>query len=105
MKHVVSVLREALDGRHSPVALLRETPFVAPKLCRRAERTRTADAIFSRRSNVKKRILGQARLEVSALGLGCMGMSWAYGQAGDRGQMIKAPPWRRGAGRNFLRYC
>jgi aryl-alcohol dehydrogenase-like predicted oxidoreductase len=38
---------------------------------------------------VKKRILGQSRLEVSALGLGCMGMSWAYGQAGDRGEMIK----------------
>lgn len=38
---------------------------------------------------MKKRILGQSRLEVSALGLGCMGMSWAYGQAGDRGEMIK----------------
>ncbi len=50
MKHVVSVLREALDGRLSPVALLRETPFVAQKLCHRAERTRTADAIISRRS-------------------------------------------------------
>jgi hypothetical protein len=30
MKHVVSVLGEALDGGHSPAALLRETHFVAP---------------------------------------------------------------------------
>jgi aryl-alcohol dehydrogenase-like predicted oxidoreductase len=37
---------------------------------------------------MKKRILGKAGLEVSALGLGCMGMSWAYGAAGDRSEMI-----------------
>jgi aryl-alcohol dehydrogenase-like predicted oxidoreductase len=34
-----------------------------------------------------KRTLGQG-LEVSALGLGCMGMSFAYGPAPDRQQMI-----------------
>ncbi|WP_213774411.1 aldo/keto reductase [Bradyrhizobium sp. dw_78] len=37
---------------------------------------------------MKKRVLGKAGLEVSALGLGCMGMSWAYGAAGDRNEMI-----------------
>ena len=36
---------------------------------------------------MSKRTLGQG-LEVSALGLGCMGMSFAYGPAPDRQQMI-----------------
>jgi aryl-alcohol dehydrogenase-like predicted oxidoreductase len=35
---------------------------------------------------MQKRKLGT--LEVSALGLGCMGMSWAYGPAGDKHEMI-----------------
>ncbi len=38
---------------------------------------------------MKTRILGRSGLEVSALGLGCMGMSWAYGQPGDHAEMIK----------------
>ncbi|MEK1854637.1 MAG: aldo/keto reductase, partial [Phyllobacterium sp.] len=37
---------------------------------------------------MKKRTLGSG-LEVSALGLGCMGMSAAYGPAADKGEMIK----------------
>jgi aryl-alcohol dehydrogenase-like predicted oxidoreductase len=37
---------------------------------------------------MQKRPLGSSNLEVSALGLGCMGMSHGYGPAGDRKQMI-----------------
>lgn len=37
---------------------------------------------------MKKRVLGKSGLEVSALGFGCMGMTWAYGPAGDKTEMI-----------------
>jgi len=37
---------------------------------------------------MKKRTLGKANLEVSALGLGCMGMSFAYGPPADKKEMI-----------------
>jgi len=37
---------------------------------------------------MKNRMLGTSGLEVSALGLGCMGMSFAYGPAKDRQEMI-----------------
>src|SRR5215471_8664943 len=37
---------------------------------------------------MKKRELGESGLEVSALGLGCMGMSFGYGPAGDKTEMI-----------------
>jgi len=37
---------------------------------------------------MKKRILGNSGLEVSAIGLGCMGMSHGYGTPGDKQEMI-----------------
>ena len=38
---------------------------------------------------IEKRKLGNEGLEVSALGLGCMGMSWSYGAAKDKQEMIQ----------------
>ncbi|EHI99188.1 Pyridoxine 4-dehydrogenase [Clostridium sp. DL-VIII] len=38
---------------------------------------------------MKKRKLGNSNLEVSAIGLGCMGMDHAYGQPADREEMIQ----------------
>src|SRR5258708_12222588 len=37
---------------------------------------------------MQKRKLGKSGLEVSALGLGCMGMSFGYGPAKDKQEMI-----------------
>jgi aryl-alcohol dehydrogenase-like predicted oxidoreductase len=37
---------------------------------------------------MQKRRLGNGNLEVSAIGLGCMGMSFSYGPAADRREMI-----------------
>ena len=37
---------------------------------------------------MQKRTLGNGKLEVSALGLGCMGMSSGYGPAGDKQEMM-----------------
>ncbi len=38
---------------------------------------------------MQKRKLGNSGLEVSALGLGCMGMSFGYGPAGNKSEMIR----------------
>src|SRR3974390_817343 len=37
---------------------------------------------------MQKRKIGKSSLEVSALGLGCMSMSFGYGPAGDKQEMI-----------------
>src|SRR5579864_3449942 len=46
------------------------------------------DMSISSKRTMETRKLGTGGLEVSALGLGCMGMSWSYGQAKDKQEMI-----------------
>src|SRR3982751_5575349 len=42
---------------------------------------------MSKESAMQKRKLGRSGLEVSALGLGCMGMSFSYGPPKDKQEM------------------
>lgn len=49
---------------------------------------RMAGKEFEGERTMQKRKLGKGNLEVSALGLGCMGMSFSYGAPKDRQEMI-----------------
>ncbi len=53
---------------------------------------------------MKKRKLGNSGLEVSAIGLGCMGMSSGYGPAGDQAGDDLTDPHSCRTRRHFLRY-
>lgn len=51
---------------------------------------------------MKKRMLGKSGLEVSSIGLGCMGMSFAYGSIPDRSSMISLIRKAFELGENFF---
>ena len=51
---------------------------------------------------MKQRILGKNGLSVSAIGLGCMGMSFGYGPAADESEMIQLMHQAVDAGVNFF---
>jgi Predicted oxidoreductases (related to aryl-alcohol dehydrogenases) len=54
---------------------------------------------------MQKRKLGKSNLEVSAIGLGCMGMSFGYGPAKDKNEMIALIHGAFEHGVTFFRYC
>jgi aryl-alcohol dehydrogenase-like predicted oxidoreductase len=53
---------------------------------------------------MKKRTLGTSGLEVSEIGLGCMGLSFGYGPATDKQQAIALIRSAFDRGVTFLRY-
>ena len=54
---------------------------------------------------MQKRELGTSGLEVSALGLGCMGLSFGYGPAVDKQTGIALIRAAVEKGRHVLRHC
>ena len=54
---------------------------------------------------MQKRKLGKSNLEVSALGLGCMGMSFGFGPPADKKEMIALIRKCRRTRHHVLRHC
>ena len=61
------------------------------------------DSYLEKEDKMQKRRLGSSGLEVSAIGRGCMGLSFGYGQAVDKQQGISLI--RSAAGYDGRRPC
>ena len=75
--------RKAVGMRWTPEVL---TPFRRrrPSLSSRIRTARTSTTKQQGEELMQKRMLGKSGLEVSALGLGCMGLSYGYGPPTER---------------------
>jgi len=87
--------RISLDTRESGSHVI----AIRTSLRQRAAETSERDA--SKIPTMKRRILGTSGVEVSAIGLGCMGMSQSYG-SGDDAESIKTVHRALDLGVNFL---
>src|SRR5689334_3042315 len=59
-----------------------------PVICIPNKRRHGLNFALSKQTDMQKRILGKSGLEVSALGLGCMSLSFGYGPATEKQQAI-----------------
>lgn len=91
----------------APFAEGRKSLFQHPELTKIAEMYgKSVDNRDREEKIMQKRYLGKSGLEVSSLGLGCMGLSHGYGPATDTRQAIELirTAIERGV-TDLLRYC
>ena len=79
--------REEIARQHHAPGVLRRLAAGHDRVADRPQGVRAGCDLGDR--IMQTRILGNSGLEVSAIGLGCMGMSWSYGPAADTQEMVR----------------